>query len=60
MYPPGPSTTSRSPDLNPISPSMTMEYSSSRVWVCGGTSAPTGNGCSTIDSAAGVAALTWK
>src|SRR6516164_3225038 len=28
-----------------------MEYSSSRVCRCGGTSAPTGNGCSTIASA---------
>ena len=27
-----------------------MEYSSSRVWRCGGTQAPTGNGCSTIDT----------
>src|SRR5215831_1813922 len=51
MYPPGPRTTSRSPDRNPIWPSVTMEYSSSRVWVCGVTSAPTGNGCSTIASA---------
>src|SRR3954447_25945263 len=51
MYPPGPSTTSRSPERKPISPSVTIEYSSSRVCRCGGTSAPTGNGCSTMETA---------
>src|SRR5688572_3129087 len=50
MYPPAASTTSRSPERNPISPSVTMEYSSSRVCMWGGTHAPTGNGCSTTDT----------
>ena len=40
MYPPGPSTTSRSPDRKPISPSVTIENSSSRVCRCGGTRTP--------------------
>ena len=31
-------------------PSVTIEYSSSRVWRWGGTSAPTGNGCSTTET----------
>jgi len=39
-----------SPDLNPIEPAVTMENSSSRVWMCGGTRAPTGKGCSTTAS----------
>src|SRR5262245_65773704 len=56
IYPPGPRTTSRSPDLKPISPSVTIEYSSSRVCRCGGTSAPTEKGCSTIDTAPPVSA----
>src|SRR5829696_9883627 len=51
MYPPAPRTTSRSPDRKPISPSVTMEYSSSRVCRCGRTRAPTGKGCSTIETA---------
>src|SRR5829696_3258528 len=51
MYPPAPRTTSRSPDRKPISPSVTMEYSSSRVCRCGRTRAPTGKGCSTMETA---------
>jgi hypothetical protein len=50
MYPPAASTASRSPDRKPISPSVTIEYSSSRVWRWGGTRAPTGNGCSTTET----------
>jgi hypothetical protein len=35
MYPPAASTASRSPERKPISPSVRIEYSSSRVWKWG-------------------------